>query len=167
MKEPDFLDKARRICAQRETSKKELEEKLRRKGCPKEQIPEIIEQLEEEDALNEARFAESFVRDKLEGKDWGRLRIRMGLWEKGLDEERIEEALGWIDEKEEARALKRILAKKWREEMRKGSEKAREKTIAAAERKGHPLPRIMEIMEKASGPDSLDRVQPGGHEGRG
>lgn len=167
MKDPAFLDKARRICAQRETSKKELEEKLRRKGCPKEQIPEILEHLEEEDALNEKRFAESFVRDKLEGKDWGRLRIRMGLWEKGLNEELIEEALGWMDEKEEFLALKRTLAKKWKEETRKGSEKAREKAIAAAERKGHPLPLIMEIMEKASGPDGLDRIEPRGHEGRG
>lgn len=159
MSETDFFDKARRICAQRETSKKELEEKLRRKGCPKEQIPEIMEKLEAEDALNETRFAEAFVRDKLEAKGWGRIRIRQGLWEKGLDEERIEAALEGIDEKEETRVLKRFLSRKWREEERKGSEKAKEKTIAAAERKGHPLSRIFELMEKASGPDGLDGIE--------
>lgn len=161
----DFLDKARWLCARRETSKKELVQKLRKKGCPRGRAQEIIDHLEAEGALNETRFAEAFVRDKMERQKWGRYRIREGLKEKGLEEGVIEDAIDGIDEGTEEKTLRKVLMEKWKEGLRKGKEDAREKAIAAAERKGHPLSKILERMEGASSPDSLDRIEPGSHHG--
>ncbi len=157
-----FLEKARKICARQESSKRDLERKLRQKGCPHPYVAGIIEELENEGAVNDARFAEFFIRDKLEGKWWGELRIRQGLKEKGVEHEFIDEELDKIPTEKKERILYRFLAKKWREELKKGNEAPRDRTIAAAERKGHPLPWILGIMERVSGPDGLDGIEPGG-----
>lgn len=156
-----YLEKARKICARQESSKRELEQKLRRKGCPADHIHGIIEELEKEGAVDEARFTELFIRDKLDGKWWGKNRIKQGLKEKGIEEGSIQEALDGIEEQKEQRILRKFLSKKWREELQKEKEKPRERTIAAAERKGHSLQLILGFMEGASSPDSLDGIEPG------
>lgn len=160
-----YYDKARRICAQQETSKADLRRKLRQKKCPPEMAEELIEAMEEEGYLDEERFAMEYVRSKHEGKEWGRMRIQQGLKEKGLEGATIERAMDSLTPEQEERVLKKFLAKKWAEEIRKGAEKARDKTIAAAERKGHPLPRVLEMMESVSGPDGFDGVHGRGDKG--
>ncbi|MFB6257074.1 MAG: regulatory protein RecX [Flavobacteriales bacterium] len=161
-----FFEKARWICARRETSKKELHSKLRQKGCPKEWIPEIVSELEDEGTIDEARYAEIFLQSKSGKQGWGRLRIREALREKGISKEQIEAVMKNFDEEREAGILKKILAEKWREAIAREKRAPRDRAIAAAERKGHPLSRILEIMENASSPDSLDGIQPGGNKGR-
>lgn len=156
-----YLEKARKICARQESSKRELERKLRQKGCPADHINGILEELEREGAIDEVRYAELYIREKLEGKWWGKRRIRQGLKEKGIEEALIEKGLQAVEKDKERRILRKFLAKKWREELKKGKEKPKERTIAAAERKGHPLQMALELMEKASSPDSLDGIEPG------
>lgn len=161
MEKQKFLDKARKLCALQERSERDLKKKLREKGCPPEWVEEIVEQLHEEGAVDDERFAFIYARSSLENKGWGALRIRNGLKEKGISDELAERALDSLDETVQERAMIRILSRKWREALSKGKENPKEKSIAAAERKGHPLPRILELMEKVSSPDGLDRIEPG------
>lgn len=160
-----YYDKARKICAQQESSKTELFRKLRQKQCPPDLAEELTTQMEEEGYIDEDRFAMEYVRSKSEGKEWGRLRIQQGLKEKGLEEGTIDRAMDALTPEQEEKTLKKFLAKKWAEELQKGKDKPRDKTIAAAERKGHPLPKILELMEKVSGPDGFDRIHGGGNKG--
>ncbi len=156
----NFLERARRICARTESAKREVGRKLKQKGCPEEWVPDILEQLEEEGMIDEERYAEEFTRSKLEKSAWGPIRIQAELQQRGIRKEMAEAAWNGTGKKEHDRILKDLLAKKWREEIRKGKEDAKNRSIAAAERKGHPLGKILEIMEDASGPDSIDGVEP-------
>ena len=61
----DAYDRAMKLLAQREHTKKELRQKLAAKGIPMEEVDAAIERLEEEGSLSEKRFAESYIRSRL------------------------------------------------------------------------------------------------------
>lgn len=79
----DAYDRAIKLLAQREHTKKELCQKLAAKGIPMEEVDAAIERLEEEGSLSEKRFAESYIRSRLRRNPEGRQILRMRLLEKG------------------------------------------------------------------------------------
>lgn len=161
-----YYEKARGICARQETAKSELKRKLAQKGCDQEWIQEIIDQLEEEGMIDERRYAELFTRSKLEKSAWGPKRIKADLRGKGVDQELVDEAWKEVGKDTHERVLKELLAKKWQEGIDRGKEDAKEKSIAAAERKGHPLSMILDLMEGLSSPDGINGIETGGDVGR-
>jgi regulatory protein len=74
------------LLARREHSKRELVIKLRARNCPDKIITTVVEQLTEEGMQSETRFAESFVRSRID-RGVGPLRIRAELMERGVDDE--------------------------------------------------------------------------------
>lgn len=78
--------------ARRDYSRHELAGRLRRRfgdGAP---VEPLLAWLEENNFLNEERFAEAFVRSRI-GRGQGELRIRHELQQRGLPEALIEQAL--------------------------------------------------------------------------
>ena len=58
-------DRALKLLALREHSRKELENKLRQKGCSADDIIIALDRLEEENFLSDRRFCESYIRSRL------------------------------------------------------------------------------------------------------
>ncbi|RBP79958.1 regulatory protein RecX [Marinomonas rhizomae] len=81
-----IFDQALSLLSHREHSKKELSTKLKIRGHGEEEIESIIERLEEMNYLNDARFAEIFVRGRI-NKPLGANRIRQELIQKGISSE--------------------------------------------------------------------------------
>lgn len=99
-------------CARKEYCRSELFTKLLAKGAQKEQIKEILDRLEKEGFINEARFARAYVSDKFRFDHWGRLKIKLSLRQKAIGEQIVEEALSTIDEASYLQTLEDFLKKK-------------------------------------------------------
>lgn len=96
-----IFDQALSLLSHREHSKKELATKLKIRGYEEEEISSTIERLEEINYLNDARFAEIFVRSRL-SKPLGASRIQQELIQKGIHSELAKEAISnananWFD----------------------------------------------------------------------
>jgi regulatory protein len=90
--EHDAREVALGLLARREHSKRELIVKLRARGCPEKIITQVIDQLAAESMQSDTRFAETFVRSRID-RGRGPLRIRAELIERGIEDDLIAETL--------------------------------------------------------------------------
>ena len=74
-----------RYCAYQERCTQEVEHKLHTLGCPPRQISAYLHYLREEDFLKESRYAELFVRGKVNNNKWGPRKIEVALKAKKID----------------------------------------------------------------------------------
>ncbi len=85
-------DTALRLLARREHSRRELSWKLEARHLPTDLVTPVLDRLEEERLLSDARFSEVYARSRCE-RGYGPVRIRAELQERGVAEALIEEAL--------------------------------------------------------------------------
>lgn len=105
------LRKCRALCARQERCRQELLLKLKAWGTPG---PEkVLDQLEKEGFLSEARFAEDFAVGHFRQKGWGKQMIRAALQAKALPSALVQAGLDAIDAAEYAAALKALVKKRW------------------------------------------------------
>ena len=86
-----------RYCAYQERCTQEVEHKLHTLGCPPRQISAYLHYLREEDFLKESRYAELFVRGKVNNNKWGPRRIEVALKAKKVDPTLIRHELEKFD----------------------------------------------------------------------
>jgi regulatory protein len=97
----------------RERSQYELTMRLVKKGYSKDIINFVIEHLKELDYLNDERFVEKWVKDRIKFNPRGSLLIKMELKEKGISDKVIERVLNrFVDDKLEQEMAEK-LARKW------------------------------------------------------
>jgi len=77
----------------RERSRKEIRDKLKTKEYLENIIEKVLEKLERLDIVNDRRFAEMFVRDRIKLKPKGKKVLQLELSQKGIDRNTIEEVL--------------------------------------------------------------------------
>jgi regulatory protein len=106
------LEKMMRFCAYQERSRWEIEQKIRPLGINRADTEWVLAQLENERFFDDARFAAQYVRGKFNGQKWGRLKIRLGLKQKGVDAGTAEEALSQLDDEQYRETLEGLLLKK-------------------------------------------------------
>ena len=97
--------------ATRAHSRAELEAALRRKNVPGDVIAELLARFGEAGLINDAQFAEDWVRSRRERKRASRNLLRRELLDKGVNEDAIAEALSSVDDESEL-AVARALADK-------------------------------------------------------
>ena len=81
------------MLARREHSRRELHDKLLKKGCTQEIAAETVQRLEQERLVSDERFMESLIRAR-RNRGYGPLRIQKELQDKGVTAEAIER---WLD----------------------------------------------------------------------
>lgn len=92
------LQKIKHYCAYQERSHREVKEKLYSFGLYKQEVETLLSQLIEEGYLNEERFAISFARGKFRLRQWGKVKIKYELKQKGVSDYCIKKALASIDD---------------------------------------------------------------------
>ena len=95
--DPIIQRKIMRYCAYQERCIQEVEHKLHTLGCPPRQISAYLRYLSEEDFLRESRYAEVFVRGKVNNNKWGPRKIEMALLSKKVDPFLIKRELAQFD----------------------------------------------------------------------
>lgn len=108
-----LLSRAQRYCATAERCTYEVSMLLGRLGATTEQTDAIIDKLQQQSYINDARYCQAFVHDKVAFQAWGRMKIIMGLRAKHLPDELIDNAIAAIDEQAyNANIHKLILSKR-------------------------------------------------------
>lgn len=107
-----LLDKARKFCSYQERCIFDVKQKLIEWKASEKTIEKIIRQLEEEDFINEERYAVSFAMGKLRNNKWGKNKIFFALSKKHIPEFYVQYGLNKIDEEEYINTLKAILSAK-------------------------------------------------------
>lgn len=87
-------------CAQREYCRADWCERFVRAGLPRAACEQVLDRLEDEGYIDEARYARAFAHDKVRYERWGRIKIAAALSAKRLATAAIDEALGQIDDAE-------------------------------------------------------------------
>lgn len=106
--------KAAARCSTAEMCATDIEKKLLQWGISEKEAAEIIAKLIQENYLNEKRFAEAFVHDKVQFDHWGRIKIAQALRMKGIDDRSISAAFENISPEQYAEGLKAVLQSKLR-----------------------------------------------------
>ncbi len=107
-----ILDKARKYCAFQERCIFDVDKKLREWQVSEKNIPGIIKKLEEEDYINEERYAVTYAVSKMRNNKWGKNKIFYELSKKNIPEIYVQMGLNEIDQQEYIQILKKLLAKK-------------------------------------------------------
>lgn len=106
------LAKMRRYCAEQERCQMDIKEKLLQYGLSYDEIDQVIAELIGENFINESRFAIQYANDKLRLKYWGRLKISIGLKQRGVSTQNIRYALERLDTVEYLDILYKLIQKK-------------------------------------------------------
>ncbi|WP_338769963.1 regulatory protein RecX [Bernardetia sp. ABR2-2B] len=141
------------FCAYQERCYQEIYVKLKEWKIDEGDHYAIVTLLEEENFLNEKRFAESYVRGKFEYKKWGKRKIRYGLLQKDISEKMIQDAFNSeIDEQEYFSTLAELLKKKWTDLLEKKEDNFKRivKATNYALQKGYESGLIREILDNIS-----------------
>ena len=103
-----------RLCARAEKSTGDARRLMRGWGVDERAQDEILRKLTEQRFIDDVRFAEAFVREKVNLSGWGAYKIRAALARKGIDRATTERALAEVDPAQNAERLRQQLARKMR-----------------------------------------------------
>ena len=107
-----IFDRAKRYCSYQERCVWEVKNKLFEWKVRPEVAREIIKALEEENYLDEERYARVFAGGKFRIKKWGRNKISAELRARRIPELIIQIGLDEIDDHEYIRILRQLIEKK-------------------------------------------------------
>jgi regulatory protein len=144
------LDRAYRLLSSRPRSRRELERYFALKQVSPPVISLVLRRLEENGLVNDRKFAEWWVEQRLSSQPKGERALAAELKGKGIDREIIAEILSSfaaeINDPQRLESLARKALKSCRAE---GKRKARRKLWAYLSRRGYPSDMIRSVVDKA------------------
>ena len=108
----DFLNRGMRYCSGAERCTQDVVKKLVTWEAPEDEYEVILETLRKEKFLDDTRYAHSFVADKWRLDQWGKVKIRNGLFLYVIGETLIQNAIDTIDQEGYVAVLHNLLEKK-------------------------------------------------------
>ena len=100
------------LCAQAEHCQWEMLEKMRRWEVPEEAQARVMQRLVKEHYVDDERYAQAFVKDKIRYNKWGRRKVDQALWQKHIDEDIRKRVLDEVDDDEYLKVLRPLLKQK-------------------------------------------------------
>ena len=100
------------LCAQAEHCQWEMLEKMRRWEVPEEAQARVMQRLVKERYVDDERYAQAFVKDKIQYNKWGRRKVDQALWQKHIDEDIRKHVLDEVDDDEYLKVLRPLLKQK-------------------------------------------------------
>jgi len=130
------MDAALRYLGYRSRTRSQMEKYLNGKDFPANTIAEVMEKLAGYGYLDDRRYAKEYMESKLKDRSLGRIRIRMALRERGIEDDIIEETLAGYDEDEELSQAVAYLEKQIHKLQGKSPEIRKKQCYAALARRG-------------------------------
>ena len=139
--------RAIRYLVYRDRSRNEIIRYLKKKKFSENAVDETLIFLENNEYINDERFAMQFGRSRIVNKKIGRLRLGLELGDKGLDRQIIEETLNSLYEEYDEKKIALSCAKKKLATYEpSNSERDRRRIAKFLERKGFPSSIIYEVV---------------------
>ena len=112
--EPQALKKLADLCAKGEHCSGEMIEKMRKWGLSEDAQTRILEKLISLKYVDDERYTQFFVNDKIRYNRWGRRKIEQALWLKKVDSNIASSVLDAIDDAEYLEVLRPLMTSKYR-----------------------------------------------------
>lgn len=141
------LTKLQDLCARSEQCSYEVLVKLRGWGIDELASKKILALLKRERYVDDRRFAEAFVRDKVMFNRWGRVKIKLALIQKHIDHDTITGALGEIDADEYKTAIVATLRTKARTMPDVSSYESRTKLLKYCVSRGFEVNETLSVLK--------------------
>lgn len=119
-------------------SRSQLEQALRRKGCPDDVAATVLDRFEEVGLVDDEAFARSWVSARQSGKGLARRALAQELRRKGVDDETAQVALEEVDHEDEEQAARALVQRKLRSLQRVDDVVATRRLVGMLGRKGYP-----------------------------
>ena len=100
------------LCAQAEHCQYEMLEKMRRWELSEDAQARVMAKLVKERYIDDERYAQAFVKDKIRYNKWGRRKVEQALWQKRIDEDIRKRVLDEVDDDEYLIILRPLLKQK-------------------------------------------------------
>ena len=143
------LQSLMRMCARSERSSGDALRLMKRWGLTNEDAHKVLVRLQTERFIDDARYAEAFVRDKLNLSGWGAYKIKMALRTKGVSKDIIEEVVApMIAETDMAERLEDIMRRRMRTLKYTSAYDAKTKLIRFAASRGYEIDEAIECASK-------------------
>ncbi len=135
-------------------SRKELTDKLRRKGYSAEAAERAVSAIEELGYISDEEFAEAFVESRLRSKPKGRMALRRELRQKGIDKLTIERTLRAVSDEDEREAALKLAQKQMRLYQNLPRETARRRLYQYLMRRGYRYEDVSAALRDVFGGES-------------
>ena len=143
------LQSLMRMCARSERSSGDALRLMKRWGVADDDARKVLARLQSERFIDDARYAEAFVRDKLNLSGWGAYKIKMSLRAKGISREVIEEVVApMIEATDMTERLEEMMQRKMRTLKYSSPYDAKTKLIRFAASRGYDLEQAIECASK-------------------
>ncbi len=142
------LKRLQNLCSKSEKSRTDIEKKLYQWGVNKSDIEFVIKSLESDNFINDVRYAEIYVREKLNLNKWGRIKIKYMLIQKGIKESVINNELNKISEERYKNILEQLLIKKHKSLINIDIAKQKQKLLSYASSRGFESGKVFDIVVK-------------------
>ena len=110
----EALSSLMRLCARAERSSGDAMRLMIRWQVPSEERHKVLQRLIAERFIDDRRYAEAFVREKINLSAWGEYKIKAALRGKGISEDVINSVLAEVDSLHNVERLRERLARKLR-----------------------------------------------------
>ena len=111
--EAQALKKLGDLCAKAEHCSGEIMEKMYKMGLPEDAKTRIMEKLTKYSYVDDERFTNAYVYDKLRYNKWGRRKIEQALWAKRIDNKIANLVLDAVPDEEYLSVLRPLLKSKY------------------------------------------------------
>ena len=151
--EPDPYDWARQIVLRQLTaaprSRSQLEQVLRRKGCPDDVAAAVLDRMTEVGLVDDSAYAGMLVRSQQAGRGLARRALAQELRRKGVDDETAQAALDEVDPHDEEDRARELVAKKMRSMSGLEPLVQTRRLAGMLARKGYPSELSMRVVREA------------------
>lgn len=143
------LQSLMRMCARSERSSGDALRLMKRWGVADIEARKVLSKLQSDRFIDDARYAEAFVRDKLNLSGWGAYKIKMTLRTKGVSKEVIDEVVApMIDSTDMKERLEDIMQRKMRTLKYSSIYDAKTKLIRFAASRGYDMEEAIECASR-------------------
>lgn len=143
------LQSLMRMCARSERSSGDALRLMKRWGVADEDARKVLQRLQNERFIDDSRFAEAFVRDKINLSGWGAYKIKSALRAKGVSREIIESVVEpMLGETNMSERLEEMMQRKLRTLKYNSPYEAKTKLIRFAASRGYDMEQAIECASK-------------------
>lgn len=136
------------LLGRRARSKRDLLDKLRAKEYGEEEITETLAKLEQNQLIDDSRFAHNYAEDKVRIYRRGRHRIALELIHKGINKEIVQAVTKEIKPEDELTAAKSLLEGKKRQWSHLTERQRFERSVSLLQRRGFSGAVIREALQR-------------------
>jgi regulatory protein len=144
------------LCAQAEHCQWEMLEKMRRWEVPEEAQARVMQRLVKERYVDDERYAQAFVKDKIRYNKWGRRKVDQALWQKHIDEDIRKRVLDEVDDDEYLKVLRPLLKQKRKSTKANSDYELNQKLMRFAMGRGFTFDIIRQCIDVEEEPEEDD-----------